>query len=129
MPTCLSYMRLQALNCINASYYPVILLCPGGKKSSSFLLPQTVTIVDSKATPNRDTEGLPPSLAPRVNSLIFCCNLLVMAVASYLVFSIILIIVSSYFLCYNFRNILRFVKRVIAVLLFLFNKGAGYEKR
>ena len=73
------HMRLKSSNCINVSYYPVNLLCPGGKKSSSFLLPQAVTIVDSKATSNiffrRDTEGLTPQADSSINSLIPCCNL------------------------------------------------------
>ena len=68
------------------THYQETLLCPGGKKSSSFLFSQTVTIVDSKATSNiffrRDTAGLTPQVDSCVNSLIPCCNLLVMAVAS-----------------------------------------------
>ena len=73
-------MNQGALNYINISYFTQsTLLCPGGKKSSSVLFLQTVTIVDSKATSNiffrRDTEGLTSHADSCVNSLIPCCNL------------------------------------------------------
>ena len=79
-------MRLRASSYINLSYCQALLLCPGGKKSSSFLLIQSVTIADSKAWLNiffrRDTGGVPCGLIPVSIASSLVVTLRVIAVAS-----------------------------------------------